>query len=88
MAWRIGVDIGGTFTDVALVDDTSGKIGVAKAPTTPKDFAQGVLSALAQAMDRYSIKSADVGLLSACLHSRFCVFLVLACRSHASSSCV
>ena len=64
MAWRIGVDIGGTFTDVALVDDTSGRIGVAKAPTTPKDFAQGVLSALAQAMDRYSIKSADVGLLS------------------------
>ena len=35
MAWRIGVDIGGTFTDVALVDDASGRIGVAKVPTTP-----------------------------------------------------
>ncbi|MBN8909109.1 MAG: hypothetical protein J0H99_21370 [Rhodospirillales bacterium] len=36
MAWRIGVDIGGTFTDVALVDDVTGRIGVAKALTTPK----------------------------------------------------
>ncbi len=64
MTWRIGVDIGGTFTDVALVDDTTGNIGVAKAPTTPSDFAQGVLTALSQAMERYSIKPKDVGLLS------------------------
>ena len=45
MAWRIGVDIGGTFTDVALIDDIAGRIGVAKTPTTPRDFAQGVLTA-------------------------------------------
>ena len=64
MAWRIGVDIGGTFTDVALVDDATGEIGVAKAPTTPQDFAAGVLSALAQAMERYGVQAADVGLLA------------------------
>jgi N-methylhydantoinase A/oxoprolinase/acetone carboxylase beta subunit len=29
MAWRIGVDIGGTFTDVVLVDEGTGRIGVA-----------------------------------------------------------
>ena len=46
MAWRIGVDIGGTFTDVALIDEASGAIGLAKVPTTPRDFAEGVLSAL------------------------------------------
>ena len=46
MAWRIGVDIGGTFTDVALIDDASGAIGVAKVPTTPRDLAEGVLAAL------------------------------------------
>jgi N-methylhydantoinase A/oxoprolinase/acetone carboxylase beta subunit len=34
MAWRIGVDIGGTFTDVVLVDEGTGRIGVAKTPTT------------------------------------------------------
>jgi N-methylhydantoinase A len=64
MAWRIGVDIGGTFTDVALIDETAGRMGVAKVPTTPHDLAQGVLSALTDAMARYGISAADVGLLS------------------------
>ena len=64
MAWRIGVDIGGTFTDVALIDDASGAIGVAKVPTTPRNLAEGVLSALDNAMQRYGIVAADVGLLS------------------------
>jgi N-methylhydantoinase A len=64
MAWRIGVDIGGTFTDVALVDDASGRIGVAKVPTTPSDLADGVLAALRTAMRRYRVAAADVTLLS------------------------
>lgn len=64
MAWRIGVDIGGTFTDVALVDDVSGRIGVAKALTTPRDFAGGVLSALDSAMQRYAVAPGEVGLLA------------------------
>ena len=55
MAWRIGVDIGGTFTDVALVDEASGHIGVAKVPTTPRDLAEGVLAALRIAMQRYGV---------------------------------
>ena len=64
MAWRIGVDIGGTFTDVALVNDASGQIGVSKVPTTPNDLAQGVLCALDTAMRRYQVAPAEVGLLS------------------------
>ena len=65
MAWRIGVDIGGTFTDVALVDEASGRIGVAKVPTTPRDFAEGVLAALAHRHGPLSASQpADVGLLS------------------------
>ncbi len=64
MAWRIGVDIGGTFTDVALVDDATGRIGVAKAPTTPRDFAEGVLAALADAMSKYGVNASDVDLLA------------------------
>ena len=60
MAWRIGVDIGGTFTDVALIDDVSGRIGVAKAPTTPADLALGVLDALKAAMQRYGIGAGEV----------------------------
>jgi N-methylhydantoinase A len=64
MVWRIGVDIGGTFTDVALVDDASGRIGVAKVPTTPADLTAGVLAALETAMGRYRVAAAEVGLLS------------------------
>src|SRR5262249_26517611 len=64
MAWRIGVDIGGTFTDVALVDDASGHIGVAKVPTTPSDLTEGVLCALDMAMRRYQVAPAEVELLS------------------------
>lgn len=64
MAWRIGIDIGGTFTDVALVDQASGRIGVAKVPTTPGDLTRGVVGALETAMGRYNIAAADVELLS------------------------
>src|SRR5215471_16566589 len=64
MSWRIGVDIGGTFTDVALVEEATGRIGVAKVPTTPADPAEAVLRALETAMHRYAVSAAEVGLLS------------------------
>jgi len=64
MGWRVGIDIGGTFTDVALVDEATGRIGVAKVPTTPGDLAGGVVSALKTAMQRYNVDPAEVGLLS------------------------
>ena len=64
MAWRVGVDIGGTFTDVALVKEGSGQIGVAKVPTTVPNFADGVLNGLRRAMEDYDIAAGDVSLLS------------------------
>src|ERR1043165_1492312 len=64
MAWRVGVDIGGTFTDVALVNESTGEIGVAKVPTTPGNLAEGVLAALRIAIDRYGIEAPTVGLLA------------------------
>ncbi|MEE2805017.1 MAG: hydantoinase/oxoprolinase family protein [Pseudomonadota bacterium] len=64
MTWRLGVDIGGTFTDVALVNDETGAIGIAKTPTTPADFGQGVLAGLKQAIERYQVIPDDVSLLS------------------------
>jgi N-methylhydantoinase A len=39
---RLGVDIGGTFTDLVLVDDTTGALRVGKVLTTPKDPAHAV----------------------------------------------
>ena len=64
MAWRLGIDIGGTFTDVALVNDVDGTIGIAKTPTTPSDFGKAVLSGLHSALDRYGVQPDEVSLLS------------------------
>jgi len=64
MGWRIGVDIGGTFTDVALIDEESGSIGIAKVPTTTQDITEGVTSGLREGLARYDIPPAAVSLLS------------------------
>jgi N-methylhydantoinase A/oxoprolinase/acetone carboxylase beta subunit len=40
MTWRIGIDIGGTFTDVALVEEDTGRMAIIKLPTTPQDYAR------------------------------------------------
>jgi len=64
MAWRIGVDIGGTFTDVVLVDEETGHIGVAKAPTTPRDVAEGVIAGIRQGLEQYRVDPAEVALLA------------------------
>ena len=64
MAWRIGIDIGGTFTDVAMVEETSGRIGIAKVLTTPHDFGQAVIEGIRQGLHRHGIDPADVSLLS------------------------
>lgn len=37
MAKRLGIDVGGTFTDLALIDDTTGTIATEKVLTTPSD---------------------------------------------------
>ena len=64
MSWRIGVDIGGTFTDVVLADETSGVAAVVKVPTTPRDFARGVVDGLRAAMREHGLAAADVGWLA------------------------
>src|SRR5919108_2174270 len=49
MALLVGVDVGGTFTDLVVVDDATGAVRVAKVPTTVRNQADGVLAALAEA---------------------------------------
>ena len=43
MAHRLGVDVGGTFTDLLLVHDETGDLHRVKTPSTPSDPSQGVL---------------------------------------------
>jgi N-methylhydantoinase A len=44
----VGVDVGGTFTDVVVCDEATGALAVAKAPTSPADPTLGLLAALAK----------------------------------------
>jgi N-methylhydantoinase A len=42
MSW-LGVDVGGTFTDLVFLDGTSGQLQVLKTPSTPSDQSEGIL---------------------------------------------
>jgi N-methylhydantoinase A len=59
MGYVIGVDIGGTFTDCVVADD-AGTITLAKALSTPPDFANGVLDVLAVAAESLSVSTNDL----------------------------
>src|SRR5262245_18926794 len=58
--WRVGADVGGTFTDVLLMDDETGEFGVAKTLTTPNDPSVGVLRGIRSALDRMGIAPGDL----------------------------
>ena len=55
---RIAVDIGGTFTDVAVFDEETGEITSGKALSTPTDLVDGIM----HAMDRTAVALRDVAL--------------------------
>jgi N-methylhydantoinase A len=60
MAYRLGVDIGGTFTDFALVDDGAGEIAIHKVLTTPRDPSEAVLEGLDELLKRKGVGWASV----------------------------
>ena len=57
---RVAVDIGGTFTDICIMDETSGKVRVAKTSSTPDDPLQGAMNGLSAA----KVDLKDVSLFS------------------------
>ena len=56
-----GIDVGGTFTDLILVDEATGEVRIAKVPTTVDNQAWGVLAAL-------DVAGADLASLDAIVH--------------------
>jgi N-methylhydantoinase A len=52
---RVGFDIGGTFTDLILVDDESGSVTVAKVSTTPAEPADGVAIGIRELLDASAV---------------------------------
>lgn len=51
---RVGVDIGGTFTDLVAFDDRQHSMLIAKTPSIPGDYSAGVINALDEVMEDYS----------------------------------
>ena len=64
MTVRIGVDTGGTFTDVVLYDESTGEVHTLKTPSTPPDFDRGVLAGVDEALEATGVDPGDVGFLS------------------------
>src|SRR5271166_3590666 len=60
MAWRIGVDSGGTFTDICLFDEKSGQIAVWKIPSTPADPSHAVAVGVGEALAQVAAQASDV----------------------------
>lgn len=60
MAWRIGIDSGGTFTDVCLFDDETGRVEVWKVPSTPDDPSSGIAQGAEEGIARVGAKPVDV----------------------------
>lgn len=46
MSFRLGVDVGGTFTDLLLIDQETGEMVPVKTPSTPHDQSEGVLNGI------------------------------------------
>lgn len=55
MSYRLGVDVGGTFTDILLVDEITGRTWRAKTPSTPEDQSVGVLRGIEKACGQAGI---------------------------------
>ncbi|HYE91012.1 MAG TPA: hydantoinase/oxoprolinase family protein, partial [Terriglobales bacterium] len=56
---QIGVDIGGTFTDIVALD-AGGRLALAKVPSTPKDLLDGIAEATTQVLKLAGARPADV----------------------------
>lgn len=64
MNYKIGVDVGGTFTDVCLFDQDTGEIKVHKLPSTPHDPSVAIADGILQIMERENITPESVAYLA------------------------
>ena len=60
MSYRLGVDVGGTFTDLLLVNEKSGDLHTAKVPSTPEDSSIGVFNGITKVCSIANIDPSDI----------------------------
>lgn len=60
MSWRLGVDTGGTFTDIVLLDEDTGAGGVEKVPSDREDPSTAIMGGIANVLERFDVRPEDV----------------------------
>ncbi|HTM20556.1 MAG TPA: hydantoinase/oxoprolinase N-terminal domain-containing protein, partial [Kofleriaceae bacterium] len=60
MTYRLGVDVGGTFTDVALLDETTSAVVTHKVPSVPRDPAAGITRGIREILAAHGVAPAAV----------------------------
>ncbi|MGC0272673.1 hydantoinase/oxoprolinase family protein [Pseudactinotalea sp. Z1739] len=61
---RIGIDTGGTFTDVVAVDEDTGELTTTKTPSTPADPAEGFIAGIEKVLQATGLTGASVSAVS------------------------
>jgi N-methylhydantoinase A len=64
MRARLGVDVGGTFTDVALWDEAWGRLTALKLPSVPADPAEGILAGIRAILERDGVRPEALGFVA------------------------
>ena len=60
MSARLGIDVGGTFTDLLLLDERSGAIELLKTPSTPEDQSIGIIDGTTALLGRANVRPGDI----------------------------
>lgn len=60
MTYRLGIDIGGTFTDLSLLDEATGRLHTHKLPSTPQSPSQAVVTGVAELTGRLGASAGSV----------------------------
>ena len=60
MTYRLGVDVGGTFTDLLLFDEATGKFWRHKTPSTPHDSSEGILNGVKAITAQAGVSAKDI----------------------------
>ena len=60
MSYRLGVDVGGTFTDLLLVNEKTGALHTAKVPSTPEDSSIGVFNGINRVCDNAGVDPSQI----------------------------
>ena len=61
--FRLGVDVGGTFTDLCLFDDAEHTLRTYKLPSTPDDFCRGITDGIAAILKEATLSPSELGYL-------------------------